>query len=108
MRGGLLGLVAAVYAIGPPELVPTTRHDRRDEPGVRAPAKALVIGKPKDAACGKISIAPTDAAEHDLLAGRLKISLAKYAREVGEGGATAAEETRVVIDGGAIAMAVMA
>jgi len=131
LRGGLLGLVAAllvpgcagtqankpivaaaasgsaVDAIGPPELVPTPRHDRRDQPGIRAPAKALVIGKPKDAACGKISTAPPDTAEHDLLAGRLKISVAKNLREVGDA-ATAEEETRVVIDGGTIAMAVMA
>lgn len=100
----------AIEAPPPPDLVPSTRRDRRDAPGVRAPAKPLVIGKAKDAKCGKLPDFGTDAVVHEVLGGRLKTSAPKSARDVSApaDGPTAEEESRFVIEAGGIAMAMMA
>lgn len=92
----------------PPEVAPSTRRDRRDAPGVRAPARPLVLGKTKDVRCGKLSAA--DTATHDLLAGRLRIAMPSGARAVASpaDGPAEEEESRVVVEGGGLALAVMA
>jgi hypothetical protein len=94
----------------PPDLVPTTKRDRRSEPGVRAKAAPLVLGKPKDAKCGKLPELGADAVAHDVLGGRLKASLPKSARDVNApaDGPSIEEESRAVVEAGGIAMAMMA
>ena len=94
----------------PPDLVPSTKRDRRNDPGVRAAAKPLVIGKDKDAKCGKLPELGKDAVAHDVLGGRMKTSLPKSARDVSApaDGPSVEEESRVVVEAGGIAMAMMA
>lgn len=94
----------------PPDLVPSTRRDRRSDPGVRAAAKPLVLGKAKDAKCGKLPELGADAALHDVLGGRMKTSFPKSSRDVPgpADGPTSEEESRVVVSSGGIAMAMMA
>jgi hypothetical protein len=94
----------------PPDLVPSTRRDRRAEPGVRAAAKPLVVGKDKDAKCGKLPELGKDAVGHDVLGGRMKTSFPKSARDVAgpAEGPSIEEESRVVVEAGGIAMAMMA
>jgi hypothetical protein len=100
----------SIAEIPPPDLVPSTRRDRRGEPGMRAAAKPLAIGKAKDAKCGKLPELGNDAAVHDVLGGRMKTSLPKSARDVAgpADGPTVEEESRVVVEAGGIAMAMMA
>ncbi len=57
----------------PTDLSPNVLRDRRGEAGVRAPAKALVIGKASSAKCGKIGKAPSDGPTSELLGGRLLV-----------------------------------
>lgn len=97
-------------AAPPPDLVPSTRRDRRAEPGVRAKATPLVLGKAKDAKCGKLPELGADPVAHDVLAGRMKTSLPKSARDVKApaDGPAIEEESRVVVEAGGIAMAMLA
>ncbi len=57
----------------PADLSPNVLRDRRAEPGVRAPAKPLVIGKARAAKCGKLSRPAADAEMSELLGGRLLV-----------------------------------
>lgn len=100
----------AVDATAPPELAPSTRRDRRDAPGVRAATRPLVLGKAKDAQCGKLPANAADAPAHALLSGRLEITMPKAARAVAAaaGGPAEEEESRIVLEGGGLAMAVLA
>jgi hypothetical protein len=77
---------------------------------VRAAVKPLVIGKDKDAKCGKLPELGKDAVVHDVLGGRMKTSFPKSARDVGAppDGPSVEEESRVVVEAGGIAMAMMA
>jgi hypothetical protein len=84
----------------PTELSQNVRRDRRSEPGVRAPAKALVIGKASSAKCGNIKKAASDAETRELLGGRLTVrppSGAKVPAPLAEG-PPLEEESRVVVD----------
>ncbi len=95
VRPGLIGLVLFASACGgaahkapaspaspppsktevptPTDLSPNVLRDRRSEPGVRAPAKPLVLGKASSAKCGKLSKATSDAPTSELLGGRLLV-----------------------------------
>ena len=57
----------------PADLSPNVLRDRRTEPGVRSPAKPLVIGKAGAAKCGKLPKPATDSEMTELLAGRLLV-----------------------------------
>lgn len=102
--------VARAPEVVPPDLVPTTLRDRRGEPGVRAPAKPLVLGKAKAARCEGLKIAAPSAARGDLLAGRLGVALPTGARPLAapDDGPAEEEESRIVLEGKSVAMAVMA
>ena len=99
-----------VVDVPPPDLVPSTKRDRRSDPGLRAAAKPLSIGKDKDAKCGKLPELGKDAVAHDVLGGRMKASFPKSARDVNApaDGPSVEEESRVVVEAGGIAMAMMA
>lgn len=57
----------------PADLSPNVLRDRRTEPGVRAPAKPLVIGKAAAAKCGKLPRPASDGEMSELLGGRLLV-----------------------------------
>ena len=98
---------AAAGVAPPPDPSPNTLHDRRAEPGVRAPAKPLVTGTARQARCGKLGKGPEDA---DLLAGRLRIRAPEGAKSPSAGGdgASNQEESRLVADGSKISLAIVA
>lgn len=99
-----------VVEAAPPDLVRSTRRDRRAEAGVRAKATALVLGKAKDAKCGKLPELGRDHVAHDVLRGRIKTTFPRSARDVTAppDAPMPEEESRVVVEAGGIAMAMMA
>lgn len=64
------GAAPKVAEAAPAERAPNTLRDRRSEPGVRAPAKPLVLEGPRSAKCGKLAKG-TD--ETDVLGGRFRV-----------------------------------
>lgn len=93
----------------PTDLSPNVARDRRSEPGVRAPAKPLVVGKARDAKCGKIA-GPFDT-PNELLAGRLKVSTPANGKVVpppSPEAPTNEEESRIVVDTGKEGFAIVA
>lgn len=124
-RVAVLSAIAAVVALGgacaqpaapppktpepaaPPEVAPAAAdlspnkpHDRRAEPGVRAAAKPLVLGKENTAKCGKITKSDKSAEGSDLLAGRLQIRAPAGAKAPAApaDAPSAEEESRLVVD----------
>ncbi|OJY30341.1 MAG: hypothetical protein BGO98_26800 [Myxococcales bacterium 68-20] len=84
----------------PADLSPNVLRDRRAEPGVRAPAKPLVIGKAGAAKCGKLPRPASDAEMSELLGGRLLVrppSGAKVPAALPEAPAIE-EESRVIVE----------
>ena len=82
------------------DLSPNKLHDRRADAGVRAPAKALVLGKDGAAKCGKIARPEKDGEGSDLLAGRLKIRAPAGAKAPNPppDAPSTEEESRLVVD----------
>ncbi|MDF2697197.1 MAG: hypothetical protein K0S65_5580 [Labilithrix sp.] len=62
-----------VEVAAPLDLSPNVLRDRRSEPGIRASAKPLVIGKASSVKCGTLTKAAADAEMSDLLGGRLRV-----------------------------------
>jgi hypothetical protein len=93
----------------PSDLSPNVGHDRRNDAGVRAPAKPLVLGKEKSAKCGKIT-GPFDTGA-ELLAGRLKLNGPAGAKVIpppSPDSPVNEEESRVVVDHGKEGLAIFA
>lgn len=86
----------------PADLSPNVMRDRRAEPGVRAAARPLVIGKPASVKCGGLTKSSSDAEMTDLLGGRLRVRPPSGAR-VPPAQADAQplfEESRVILEPG--------
>ncbi len=84
----------------PADLSPNVLRDRRAEPGVRAPAKRLVIGKASAAKCGKLPRPASDGEMSELLGGRLLVRPppgAKVPAALPEAPAIE-EESRVIVE----------
>jgi hypothetical protein len=101
-------------AAAPAELAPNVARDRRGEAGVRAPAKPLVLKGP--AKCGKLGAAAVNAGAKarqepaPLLGGRLQVSLGAPGRTIEPGPSEPAleEESRLVVQAGGAALAIVA
>ncbi|MBX3208276.1 MAG: hypothetical protein KF764_24735 [Labilithrix sp.] len=99
----------------PADLSPNVLRDRRAEPGVRAPAKPLAIGKAGAVKCGALVKPAADAEPTDLLAGRLRLRPppgAKVPAPLPDAPALE-EESRVIVDAsskkdGKISLAIVA
>lgn len=88
---------------------PNVLRDRRGEPGVRAPAKPLVLGNPRSVKCGKLAKGG-EGDEAELLNGRLRVRApagAKVPAPLPDAPPTE-EESRVVADAHKIALAIVA
>ncbi len=84
----------------PPDLSPNQLRDRRAEPGVRAPAKPLVLDHARSVRCGKLAKGG-EGDEADLLGGRLRVRApagAKVPPPLPDALASE-EESRIVVDG---------
>lgn len=96
-------------ALAPPDLAPNVLRDRRAEPGVRAPAKPLVLGSARSAKCGPFAKGG-EGEEAELLAGRLRVR-APAGFKVPAPLADAPpieEESRVVAEGRKLSLAIVA
>jgi hypothetical protein len=84
----------------PPDLSPNVLRDRRGEPGVRAPAKPLVVGKAGTVKCGGITKAPPDGESSELLGGRLTLRPPPGSKSPAPAADAlpAFEESRLVVD----------
>jgi hypothetical protein len=77
---------------------------------VRAPAKPLVVGGASSVQCGKLKRAAPDAETSDLLAGRLSVRAPAGAKVPAPlpDAPSAEEESRVIVEGSKIALAIVA
>jgi hypothetical protein len=93
----------------PADPSPNVLRDRRAEPGVRAPAKPLVLGNAKSAKCGKLTKG-TEADDTNLLAGRLRVRAPagwKVPPPLPDG-PSPEEEARIVVEGDKLSLAIVA
>jgi hypothetical protein len=93
----------------PTDLSPNVLRDRRAEPGVRAAAKPLVLENARSVKCGKLAKGG-EADEVDLLGGRLRVRApagAKTPPRLADA-PPAEEESRVVVDGHKVSLAIVA
>jgi hypothetical protein len=93
----------------PADPSPNVLRDRRAEPGVRAPAKPLVLGNAKSAKCGKLTKG-TEADNTELLAGRLRVRAPagwKVPAPLPDG-PSPEEESRIVVEGDKLSLAIVA
>ncbi len=93
----------------PPDPSPNVLRDRRAEPGVRAPAKPLVLGNARSAKCGKLARG-TEADETDLLAGRLRVRAPAGWKTPAPlpDGPPPEEESRIIVEGDKLSLAIVA
>lgn len=75
---------------------------------MRAAPKPLVLGNPSSVKCGKITKAPPDAEVVDMLGGRLRIRPPVDAKPPVTVEGSPEEETKLVVDGGKLSLAIVA
>lgn len=84
----------------PTDMSPNVRRDRRAETGVRAPAKALVLGKASSVKCGELAKAAPNGPTSELLSGRLLVRAPDGANvpDPLPDGPSLEEESRIIVE----------